>query len=622
MLPNTTAPEQNTDLNDSSKYLTPQKNYPQVKTTKPAPQWQSVPSASNKTEIIIASSEPKLVVRSKAKPVDTRRSTKTEEIKEQVIRYFIDPKLQVTDIKTEIDRHYDYSLNDARAAYENTKKDYELAVDLQKNNEASGIKTSASAMKNILDLMGKLEKSQNDLQLKMAYTDVKNLFENGSYTKRLDRDQAIFSKMLGAYMRIHAAESFVKDYADPEKYNFHPAVIGIIAMNANALMSKQLLTSSLNISGTQNAPTQYAIDYMDNLRETGAYILQKLEHQTNQADVLSEVSKIKKDISAKLLNQREYLRGWQFISKYFYPITLIGELGLYTFEASVHAFKEGFILMNQSRSDRGVHGGTFQEPLAIFIHDLVHESLILSTDNRESAFLFKNFAAALHDSIKNSVWTDAEKKSAFFAAHLLLHESDPKNIASDALVIENKNQKKVFDFIFTRYLTQGFNDLHLQNSPAEYYDYMKKTYLLLQSPDLALKYEKRRERLVLEKDKTIDPFCYDVIEGLFSVSDEKTKKILEARIIPGLEAKKAELKIIHNIGPDLKLKDFPKAYLNDLYLYKCHNYDPVEAFKSIREFMYAFKEKIYPSMSETPLDISSYKDFIQLHKDLSQTSPT
>jgi hypothetical protein len=316
----------------------------------------------------------------------------------------------------------------------------------------------------------------------------------------------------------------------------------------------------------------------------------------------------------------------QAVYKHIYPIILCGPLGLYTFKASTYAFANNIGLLALSKSERGVHGGIYQEPLVIFSHDVIHHKYIIPIEDSVLAARFFKFSRYLFEIINTKI-PEIEQEYYFFGAHMILHENIYPQLSKDNKINLNPTLSEIIDYCFCGILKTSFTDLLLTSDiePYEHKLRMLENSLFLAEKsnnsnkikDLKNKmneienYKKQSKIEDVVKTGGNDPFCYDIIESLLYVTgDPEKKRTLEARILPGfgefsknlsIELKK-KYSIYENTDKDSeKYKNYLQDYYRQLYKYKTHNFNTLEVYKALREYMIGFRNKVKPYLEEIDL---------------------
>lgn len=418
-----------------------------------------------------------------------------------------------------------------------------------------------------------------------------------------------FYSILGALTEIEILRQSIKPYGDPEAYHFNPKVLALIGRASSALISFDLLQGNTDEKMKSYGPYTRAISVLNALQEQGKKVTVELRGQP-----IGQVVN-----SADLIKQ-----GPTAAYNHLYPAILPGSLGVYTFKASTYAFANSMGLVGLAKSERGVHGGLYKEPLVIFCHDVIHHEYIIRKENPEVAARFLELSRNLYEVVNAKVPED-QQEYFYFGTHMLLHENDFfQEKAVDKQCMTKQSRSELLEATFCGTLETAFNDFKLSSKiePIEPSLRAVEGRLLDKSklnPNTLARLEKQLkeyEQYKLSSDiesvvkkEGHDPFPFDIVESLLYVTNDPAKKAaLEAQIVPGLSEFKIklynneELKNKYSINPSDKTsqnyKDYQKECFRQIYEYKTTHYDTLEGYKAIRAFLTDIKDKIKPWLEE------------------------
>lgn len=444
-----------------------------------------------------------------------------------------------------------------------------------------------------------------------------------------DINTRVLCIQIAALARIDVLKKRIKAYGEEGAYKFNPACLAQIAHFANALVSFELLQSK-PLRSDNYGPHVQALEVLQKLYLEGAKIIKDI----GTISPVDRAKKYKFNVPSLVWHMYEDL----------YPIILPGSLGVYTHEAAVFAFANSLALLGVSKSERGVHGGLFQEPLVIFSHDTIHHKYILTEDDKVKAHRFLSFSRALYEAIKEMIPED-EQEFFFWCADMVLHEVDYPEYSQDYLVNQKPVLSEIFDLCWTHVLATYFKDLNLSSElePIEEKIRNMNIFLLKYPQPVASTSEGFMQPYI---DYTSDPtrkieqvvkvgkhsrFGYDVVETMFHLTlDPEKKRQLEHKILPDLAAYTASLKtkLRESFGitdttdrNSEAYKNYLKELNSQLYTYKTQNYRPLEAYKALKERMLEFKSRILPILNEIdkalgPIQDTHYKSVWEKGKEL------
>jgi hypothetical protein len=520
-------------------------------------------------------------IKERTRPAPTEKEKKAAAVEEKILLYYSDPDLQMKDISMVVEHFY--------------------------------------------------SRSDCPPELKLAYDDVKQVMETGTISKdRLVKNEKNkpFFRLLAAkagMQRICESQSRIS-FSDKRSHLIDPNILLKFAQCSCAAISKKYLFIDLAI-GRESTFRSTAV--VENLEEIGKNLIEDISN----------------DISAEGIKDRilkapipDLVHGYQ--TKHFYPILLTQKLAFFTPDSFLFAASKGFFPLAVGESDRGIHGGLMNDPLEIFIHDLEHANIFLIEDECEygammrelldrpfipvgtHAALLSHLTDTLRRTIKGLDISDNEKENHLLMAYFLLHENAPK---LDYLAIELKTPKAVFDYLFSTYhtiLRVGLKiGLDSVESCAYELEVMKRRSNL--KPHVLARYELHLKHALEDRSNRGQytagtRHSYDAIESIIDLKSKVERDALTEKLYPGSAEKnipnfreiKAELRKKHALT---ETAEPTKAYLRELFLWKCQNYEARIAEKIIKDHMREMKDKIYPLIADLPpLDVSTYKDHIEM----------
>ncbi|MDI9636315.1 hypothetical protein QPK87_33360 [Kamptonema cortianum] len=151
---------------------------------------------------------------------------------------------------------------------------------------------------------------------------------------------------------------------------------------------------------------------------------------------MNRQNKLPKEQSEKILEifPRNFSENYALISRYFTPMVLRGDKAIFSEEAYLYALSKGIILYGLTDDLTLAHGGIYERPIELFIHDQGHHNEILDPDPEVEAsentysrlsHVVQQMATQFYTLIKHSgIFEEAEKKKAFRAGFNLLHEHE------------------------------------------------------------------------------------------------------------------------------------------------------------------------------------------------------
>lgn len=193
----------------------------------------------------------------------------------------------------------------------------------------------------------------------------------------------------------------------------NPSAVDVIHAGdiASVLLSPQLFS----VTSAEIKPSnvyQLAHRQRNNLKKAGQYFLGII------------------DGDEEMLFRQKKSANYQFLGKYFSPLICLHDNAVYSEEAFIYALSKGIFLFGLDHRVNDVHGGLYDNPAYLFMHDIAHlcELFRPCLGSEEEYLKVKNLyvslAKYLYTQINNrQVFPKAERPLAVRAAFYILHEN-------------------------------------------------------------------------------------------------------------------------------------------------------------------------------------------------------
>lgn len=428
--------------------------------------------------------------------------------------------------------------------------------------------------------------------LKSAYVDVNAAISTGI----IPESRNLFSNTEKPFFRLMGAIGKMHSMLDKADKGINPIVGKPLIEFAEcvcAAISPQLLLDDDQLSAKDHLSTLDTIDYMKAFESTGTKLMESASRCESNEERKQAFQVVGPVMPARLYGTES-----------FSPVILDHP---FSYEDSLFALSRGIFLLTAGRSERGVHGGSYYEPLVVMLHDAVHLHRFFPYDNEDAAEKLQGLASVLYKIIKDNPTGDQEK--FFLMAHLMFHESDP--FGMQHLGKHLNEPTEVFDFLYSKFddQVQCETDLNLDlGGSLEWHKLYIDIFIKLKKDPSG--YEGLNQRIRDNHKKLTDgsfrrgtPFAYDPISAILKLKSKSERDLLHKKLFPGVlqdqlpcfRDKIIDLRKKHELSDTDPPTD---AYLHDLFLWKADSYNSYAGYKIIRDFMAEMKEKIYPSISE------------------------